>query len=67
MGKTLRRCAIDNITEEMIEEHREKLRKIGLVDKRLLSDNKVMKFICEKAKRNTKIIPLEEILLILQR
>ena len=66
MSKTFKRVALDSETLRIINEHRERLKQVGLTDERLLSDNKVIKFINEKARRNHKLIPLEEILRILQ-
>lgn len=66
MSKTFKRVALDSETIKIINEHRERLKNVGILDERLLSDNRVIKFINEKARRNHKLISLEEILRILQ-
>lgn len=67
MGRTFKRVALDSLTLEDINKHRLKLQKIGITDPRLLTDNKIIKFMNEKSVRNTKIIPLAEILRVLQQ
>jgi len=67
MGRTFKRILIDSITEKEIREHREKLMKVGITDQRFLSDNKIIKFMAEKSKRNNKLISINEILRILQQ
>lgn len=67
MGRTFKRVALDSLTLERINKNRMKLKNIGIIDERLLTDNKVIKFMDEKCIRNPKIITLEEILRILQQ
>lgn len=67
MAKSLRPIKIDEINLNYIEEHRKKLMQIGIKDPRLLTNNKILKFMGEKSKRNNKLIPLGEILDILGR
>jgi len=66
MVKSFRRIAIDSLTDEEIKEHREKLKSAGILDFRLLSDTKVIRFMAEKSKRNKNLINLEDLLKILQ-
>lgn len=66
MGKTFRQAKLDEMNFKNIEFERKRLMSIGITDPRLLTPNRVMKFMAEKSKRNNKIIPTEEILRILQ-
>lgn len=67
MGRTFKRVALDSLTLDDIDKHRKKLEKIGITEPKLLTDNKIIKFMNEKSLRNPRIISLEEILRILQK
>lgn len=66
MGKTFRQAKLDEINFKNIEFERRRLMNIGITDPRLLTPNKVLKFMAEKSRRNNRNIALEEILRILQ-
>ncbi len=66
MGKTFRQVKLDEINFKNIEFERRRLTNIGITDRRLLTNTKVLKFMAEKSKRNNRIIAFEEILRILQ-